>query len=263
MAKSKNSVKRVVVTPDKHFPLADFSAINVLCQAIEIVKPDVYIDLGDVGEWGGASHWKWKKKKRPPLEFIIDDIDQDIKDVNYGMDIIDESLDKVNCKEKHMIEGNHDDWMNRFVEEHPYLDYQFKNVVDLEGRNYKYHPCGLPPDQYLKIGKLSFYHGHHFASMHHARNHLMKLGGNIMYGHHHDIQQSSVTHMDGVKSAWSIGCLKDMESDKNSWLGGRPTNWSHAFSIVDFFEKGYFTVHVIQIIKGKTSLWGEILDGNA
>ena len=84
-----------------------------------------------------------------------------------------------------------------------------------------------------------------------------------MYGHHHDIQQSSITHMDGQKSAWSIGCLKDMSSEKNNWLGHRQHNWSHAFSIVDVYEKGFFTVHVIQIINGKTSLWGEVIDGNA
>ena len=254
----RTPVRRAIVTPDKHFPLADMPAINVVCQAIEIVKPDIYIDLGDVGEWHGASHWQWKKKKRPPVEYQLPSIEQDIKDVNKGMDIIDESLDKVNCEEKYMIEGNHDDWMNRFTEEHPYLDYKFKDVVNLKDRGYIFYPIG----KYLKMGKLYLYHGHHFASIHHARNHLNKLGCNIMYGHHNDLQQSSMTHMDGVKSAWSIGCLKDMSDEENQWLGNRKHNWSHAFSIVDFFENGYFTVHVIQIIKGKTSLWGEIINGN-
>ena len=122
MAKKKGVVKRAIVTPDKHFPLADMPAINVLCQAIEIVKPDIYIDLGDVGEWNGCSHWQWKKKKRPPLEYQLPFIKQDIEDVNEGMDIIDASLNKAKCKERHMIEGNHDDWMNRFVDEHPYLN---------------------------------------------------------------------------------------------------------------------------------------------
>ena len=203
MNKDKGVVKRVFVTPDKHFPLHDKKAINVVKKAIEIVKPDVYVDLGDVGEWHGCSHWQWKKKKRPPLEYQLPFIDKDIKDVNKGMDMIDESLDKANCTEKYMIEGNHDDWMNRFVDENPYL----------------------------------------------------------MYGHHHDIQQSSMTHMDGQKSAWSIGCLKDMRNEQNTWLGGRPINWSHAFAIVDFFTKGHFTVHVIQIIDGRTSLWGELING--
>ena len=258
MPKKKTPVRRTIVTPDKHFPLADMPAIKVVCKAIEILKPDAYVDLGDTGEWEGCSAWKWKKKKRPPLEYQIPAIEKDIIDVNKGMDIIDESLDKVNCYTKHFCEGNHDDWLNRFNDEHPYLNLSVKNAVRLKERGYSYHPSG----KYLKIGKLHFYHGHHYASVNHARNHLMKLGVNIMYGHHHDVQQASVTHMDGQKSAWSIGCLKDMSDEENKWLGYRKTNWSHAFSIVDFFESGYFTVHVIQIIKGKTSLWGEIIDGN-
>ena len=83
-----------------------------------------------------------------------------------------------------------------------------------------------------------------------------------MYGHWHDIQQMSATHIDGQKSAWSIGCLKDMSDASNEWLGGREHNWCHGFAIVDFFEKGYFSVHLMQIINGVTSLYGEKIDGN-
>ena len=248
-----------MVTPDKHFPLADMSAINVVCKTIELVKPDCYVDLGDVGEWEACSHWKWKKKKRPPLEYIIDDVDRDIVDVNKGMDVIDEALDKVNCKTKYITEGNHDDWMNRFVAENPYLKkYTFKNAVKLDERGYIYYPMG----KYLKLGKLFLYHGHHFASMHHAKNHLNRLGTNLMYGHHHDVQMASVTNMDGVKSAYSIGCLKDMSSEKNEWLNNKKHNWQHAFAIVDFYDKGRFTVDIVQIIEGKAMVWGNLIDGN-
>jgi hypothetical protein len=52
-----------------------------------------------------------------------------------------------------------------------------------------------------------------------------------------------------------------MSPEKNNWLGNRQHNWSHAFSIVDYYERGRFTVHIIQIINGKTSLWGELIDG--
>ena len=259
MAKKKMElVNRAIVTPDKHFPLHDKKAINVVCKAIKIVKPNIYIDLGDTGEWEHFSNHYWKGRNKKPMEDLIPLLDKEVKSVNKGMDIIDESLDKVNCYTKHFCEGNHEDWLNRFNEEHPYLDLSIYSALKLKERGYSYHPMG----KYLKIGKLHFYHGHHYASANHTRNHLMKLGVNIMYGHHHDVQQSSVTHMDGQKSAWSIGCLKDMSAEENKWLGHRKTNWSHAFSIVDFFESGYFTVHVIQIIKGKTSLWGEIIDGN-
>ena len=98
--------------------------------------------------------------------------------------------------------------------------------------------------------------------MFHARNHLTKLGCNLIYGHHHDLQQASITHVTGQKSAWSLGCLKDMTGENNRWLGGRKHNWSHAFAIVDFLENGYFIVHVIPIINGITSIYGEKIDGN-
>jgi len=251
-------IKRFVVTPDKHFPLHDQKSINIVCKTIEIVKPDAYIDLGDVGEWEGFSHWKFKNKKAPPLEFLIKDFKQDIKDVNKGMDQIDESLDKANCKEKYITEGNHDNWLNMAVEKYPYIpQYKFANAVNLADRGYTYYPFG----KHLRMGKLYFYHGHQYGGQYHASNHLRKLGCNVMYGHWHDLQQMSATHMDGAKSAWSIGCLKDMSPKSNNWLANRRINWAHAFAIVDFFNKGLFTVHIMQIINGKTSLWGELVEG--
>ena len=45
--RDKEIVKRVLVTPDKHFPLHDQPAINCLKKAMKIIKPDVYVDLGD------------------------------------------------------------------------------------------------------------------------------------------------------------------------------------------------------------------------
>ena len=259
MKNDKGVVQRAVVTPDKHFPLADIPAINCLKKTIEIVCPDIYIDLGDVGEWEAFSHWKYKRKKVPALEFLIDDFDRDVHYVNKGMDIIDESLDKVNCKERYITEGNHDNWLNDAVDKYPYIPkYKFANAVNLDARGYTYYPFG----KHLKIGKLYFNHGHQYGGMYHTSNHLRKLGCNVMYGHWHDLQQMSATHMDGPKSAWSIGCLKDMSGEKNEWLGNRKINWAHAFAIVDFFEGGHFTVHVIQIIDGQTSLWGELVDGN-
>ena len=59
-----------------------------------------------------------------------------------------------------------------------------------------------------------------------------------------------------------VGCLKDMSHEANQWLQHRDTNWAHAFAIIDFYDSGLFSVHIVQIINGKTSLWGEVLNGN-
>ena len=260
MPKQDNGVvKRVIVTPDKHFPLHDQKAINCLKKTIAIVRPDAYVDLGDVGEWEAFSAWKFKRRKAPPLEYLIDDFNRDVKDVNKGMDQIDEILDKVNCKEKYLTEGNHDNWLNYAVAKYPYIpQYRFASAVDLKGRGYKYYPMGK---KLKSLGKLTFYHGHECGGQYHAATHLRKKGTSYMYGHWHDLQHMTVTHDDGPKAAWSIGCLKDMSPKANEWLHHREVNWAHAFAIVDFFRGGLFTVHIIQIINGKTSLWGELIKG--
>ena len=63
--KDKGVVNRAIVTPDKHFPLHDKPSINVLCKTIEIVKPDIYVDLGDIGEWSAFQLGNTKERKHP------------------------------------------------------------------------------------------------------------------------------------------------------------------------------------------------------
>ena len=72
-------VKRAVIIPDQHFPLHDQSAVNVALQGLELIKPDIFINLGDVGEWDSVSAWKYKKVKHPPLEFQLPLIDEEIE----------------------------------------------------------------------------------------------------------------------------------------------------------------------------------------
>ncbi len=261
MAKlSKGIVDRAIVTPDKHFPLHDEAAINVVCQAIEMVKPKTYIDLGDTGEWELFSSHYWRDREKPPLEVLIPMLDEEVDKVNKGMDIIDYSLDKAKCRKRHFIQGNHEVWLDKFVVKHPYLpQYKTEKSLKLKQRGYKYWE--YISNKKLKIGKLNFTHGD-YVPIHHAKKHLASYKENIMYGHTHDLQRFTDTGLGGTQSAWSMGCLKDMSSDKNKWLRGNLHNWNHAFAIVDWFQNGDFKVEVVEIIKGRTTLWGKLLDGN-
>ena len=256
--KSKGVIERAIVTPDKHFPIHDKKAISVVCQAIEIVKTDTYIDLGDTGEWEHFSSHYWKGRSAKPMEDLIPLLDKDVSDVNAGMDIIDKSLDKVNCKERHFVQGNHEVWLDKFVVRYPYLkEYTTYNALRLKERGYKYHPYNRK--KLLKKGKLNFTHGK-YVPKYHAFKHLDMYGESIMYGHIHDLQRFTKTTAGGTISAWSLGCLKDIEADED-WLSGRLTNWNHAFAIIDWFKGGNYKVEVVEIIKGQTSLWGKLIEG--
>ena len=98
-----------------------------------MVKPDIYIDLGDNGEWSYFSTHYWRGRFAKPMEDLIPLLETDIKEVNAGMDWIDESLDKAGVKERHFVQGNHEVWLDRFVERYPYLDRLTTIGVKLEG----------------------------------------------------------------------------------------------------------------------------------
>ena len=251
--------KLAIVVPDQHFPIHDAPAVNCAIAAIEIVRPDSFINLGDVGEWESVSAWKWKGKKQPPLEYQIPIIEKDIDDVNMGLDLFDKALDKVKCTNRYMLEGNHDDWTNRFVERYPYMKhFAFKESCNLKKRGYHFYGYNKP----LKLGKLNFIHGA-YATVYHAKKHLEAYGSNIVYGHTHDVQRHSLTKLDsGTIGAWSMGCLKDMSAEKNKWLKGRLHNWNHAFGIITWHSNGNFQVETIEIQKGKCFVWGDEVDGN-
>ena len=256
---SRGVVRRAIVTPDKHFPVADMKAIDAVCQAIEIVKPDTYIDLGDTGDWEKFSNHYWKNREKPPMSILYKMYDKEIRQVNDGMDIIDKALDNVKCKERHFLEGNHEQWLDNVVIKYPYLThYKPENALRLEERGYKYWPR-IGKD--LEIGKITFIHGK-YVPIHHAKKHVVKYKCNIIYGHTHDVQRFTDTKKKHeVVTAWSLGCLKDLSPAKNGWLNGNLTNWSHAFAIVDWFSNGEFKVEVVEIKKGRTTVWGNLIEG--
>lgn len=255
--------KTVFVLPDQHYAPKDCPgggvdqrAESVALQALEIIKPDTFINIGDVGEWNSVSPWKYKRRKRPPLRYLMDDLDKDALAVNRGLDRWDSILDSVGCADRRMIQGNHEIWIDSMVDEIPQVGdtYLPKNLMRLDDRGYKYYPYGV--ENGFKIGHLNFYHGGHYTTVYHARKHLQELSASVMYGHTHDQQTSKMPTLGGYHGAWSIGCI--CKRDKE-FLKGRPTNWSHNFAIVHVEKNGTFHVEVVEIYNGRCYLWGQKL----
>ncbi len=168
-------MKRAIVIPDQHFPVHDEKAVKVVLEAIDFIKPDIFINLGDVGEWESVSSHKYKRRKQPPLEFVLPELDKEIIGVNKMIDQFDEVLDSVGCKERHILAGNHDEWLDSFVEAHPYLEeYKFRNACRWDERGYIYKKY----NEVLTLGKLSFIHGAYCGNNHgkkHLENYVLPL----------------------------------------------------------------------------------------
>ena len=270
MIRKNNILSRYVVIPDTHGGLVDRAAFECVLQAIEIVKPVGVIHLGDIGEWACVNHHRFKRIRTPDPHETAEGIRRETRIVRkYILDPLDAVCDKAKVKERHMLQGNHDVWIDRFVEVNPdYADttfdeatgYRFDQIIAWRKRGWKVTPCG----RLLKIGHLHFYHGHLYGGIYHARNHLLRMGVNIVYGHWHDFQAMHITHADGPKGAYSLGCLKRDDPEANAWLDNRPVNWAHMFGVIDFYQGGCFSVHPIPIIKGRCTLVGtdQVIDGN-
>ena len=247
--------ERVVVFPDIHFPNHDEKAFKCALNVIKAVKPTAFLLLGDTIDGESVSHWQWSKKKRPPLEYQLPAIKQEIKEGNKGLDRIDRVLDKVGCKKKQFAQGNHEKWFDHFVEENPYLEhYGSRRAFKFDERGYEWHKYG----EVFKVfgSKLHAYHGGHYMGIAHARTHALQLGCNIIYGHTHNSQKSTITHISGSHMAYSMGCLTDMTKD---YLKGRPTNWSHNVGLVDILNNGNFNLVVLDINDGITTYNGKII----
>ena len=254
----KKIKSKAIVFPDLHFPLHDEKAFQCALNVIKEVKPDVFICLGDFAEGEMVSHWRWSRRKRPPLEYQLPLIDQEADLVNLHLDMIDKVLKKVGCKRKYLAMGNHEAWYNNFVEENPFLDkYLPENLFKIEERGYEWHPYG----ELFQVegSKLWVYHGGHYTSVNHSRISVQNLGCNVIYGHTHDCQRSVMQHVSGVHIAQSMGCLCRI---KKSFLKGRKVNWTHNVGIIDFFNDRWFNLITLDIHNGTTTWNNKIIGGD-
>ena len=255
MPKEKKIRDIVVVFPDIHFPNHDEKAFKCALNVIKAVKPSAFLLLGDFADGESVSHWRWKRRKRPPLEYQLPEIDTEVKEVNKGLDRIDNVLESVGCAKKAVAQGNHEVWYDNFVEENPYLTkYTSKRIFKMVERGYKWTKYG----EYFKVfgSKLFAYHGGHYAGINHCRTHAQNLGASVIYGHTHDSQKAVVQHLSGSHMAHSLGCLTDFNK---GYLKGRPTNWSHNVAVIDIFSNGNWNMQVLEIHDGITSYGGQVI----
>ena len=253
-------MKTALILPDQHYAPpgdkaggVDPAAESVVLQAIKIVKPDIFVNLGDVIEADSVSHYRYKKVKRPPLEYQIAALEPELKAGNDGLDRFDKALDKVGCNERHLTFGNHDgNWLNDFVTTHPYLadKYAPDAAFKTKARGYKTYEYG----KMLRIGDVHYYHGGLYTGANLERDHALRLGANVVIGHHHHLGMCAVSHIDGPHACWCLGCICKLNKP---FLQNRKTTWQHGFGICHYDSSGKFLMEMIHIFSGTAYVYGK------
>jgi predicted phosphodiesterase len=203
-------------------------------------KPDFIVDLGDTLDLNYFSTYS-----RENLVVLGDcNWEEDVDLLNWELDY----FQKIVGGNYHWRLGNHDYRTVRMGERVPAfrdsLNYRKRFHVAARGIH-MYEPEDPP----TKIGKCNFIHGW-YTNLHHAKKHLERYSGNIVYGHVHKRQTFSKELVAEGKTihAWSLGCLCDKQPH---YAKGMPLHHEHGFGVLYVDEDGNFNFYPVDINGGK------------
>ena len=144
-----------------------------------------------------------------------------------------------------LIEGNHENRVERYIDAHPELD----GVLNLKHHLSKeVNPTWIPfwtEHEIWTVGKATFIHG--IGSAHRQNEAALRdYGTNVFMGHSHTMDSATLRYFgnDSTKVAHSLGCLCEYGQP---YLRNRPTRWIQGFAVFYFWPDGrfnYFPVHI-------------------
>lgn len=142
----QKQLEQVLLVPDTHRPYHDKKAWRLMLRVAKAIKPKHIIVLGDFADFYTVSSFS-----KDPVRAMT--LDQEIKDVNVGLD----ELDALGATNKLFIAGNHENRLERYlVDKAPEVSGLVKipQLFKLDDRGWKYTPYKSD----TKLGKLRLTH---------------------------------------------------------------------------------------------------------
>ena len=236
-------IKSVLFFTDPHIPLHDPKLFKGLFQYLKANPQDEIICGGDLMDFSQISHHNSRNLKALTDTTILEDYQT-----------ANRLLDQLQFSSPHskivLIEGNHDERILRYIEEHPQTEglLEIPKALSLKDRGIEWVPFWSKGSIY-SVGHANFIHGLYVNELH-SKKHLLAYQNNIFYGHTHDIQcYSLVTHGEGktrVGQSCGCTCLYDQ-----NYTQGNPTKWQQAFVQFYFYPNGNFQYYVVRVFNGK------------
>lgn len=245
-----NGITHGVGVFDPHFPYEDRKSFDAVLKYIDETKPQVFIFGGDIVDLDIVSN----KAKRREIEGK-----RLAKDFMYARTRMAEIAQAIPDATLFALEGNHDERMERYIDDNPELE-GIMEVPRMLGMDEPDCPWVWIPSwrkgDILQIGKAHFIHGYSQAD-HHAKKTVSDYGVNIFYGDMHDIQRYSKIMQgdDSTIMAQSCGCLCRYDMP---YLLGKPTRWQRGFLDIYWRPNGQFWHNVIPIFNNEFVANGKV-----
>lgn len=236
---------KTVVLPDIHLDDSGYSkSYQLVKDFLTEYKPNQIVLLGDFMDCTSVSHWLENKHLTLENKRFLKEVAFANKELDY--------LQKW-CKNIVYLEGNHEYWVNMYIEKNPQLQgiLELPTVLDLEKRNIKW----VELNKLYKLGKVYFTHGY-LATKYHATKMLHSYGCSIIYGHTHNTQSAQLNmKMQEPIMAWGLGCLC---SHSPEYRKNMPSNWIDQFGILESDDTGRFNFYPVNITDGQFIYGGKL-----
>jgi len=222
--------KTLIAFGDLHIPDHNPVAVELLCKAVELVKPDILICLGDLLDCNQFSSY--------PPTFGVEETDY-ADDVVLACKILDRLQDS--CGRLVMIEGNHEQRIARYAAN----DRKGKGTYTMLAPHIVL-PKGRRRCRYVQMGERDFYkitpqlwvtHGWSYAKNAVGIHMDIAQGHSVIFGHTHrcDMRVFPIRATCGASvTAISGGCLCNL---RPLYRSGKPVDW------VNGFVQGYIGKH--------------------
>lgn len=226
--------KSIGVLSDIHFPYHDRSALTRALKGIKDFEVDaIYLNGDTIDAYQLSRHEKNKLNRSFKYEvdmtkLFFSELRSQFPDIDIYYKV-----------------GNHDSRFNKYINENAEQlqgIIGFEDVMKLRDYRIKY----VPSETKAIFGKLNILHGHELpvkGATNHARTIMLKVMSNVLVGHFHRTDHSSIRDLDGsVYAVFATGCLCKL-NPKYMPIN----NWNHGYAIIEKDREGNFEVHNRQL----------------
>ena len=202
--------KHVVVVPDTQYPFIHRRSERAVQAFVRDQKPDAVVHIGDFADFYSFGSYR----KSPGQARVWLD-----KELKVSRAKLTEWRELAPKAEYHLIEGNHEDRVRRYLADHAYecfgVDhYNVERLLETRERGWEYHGPYPRAGMWLgKYGGIWACHGKFVLqhSAYTARKHVERMGLSVIYGHTHRLGAYFRTHTLTGRHyvGYEVGCLCD------------------------------------------------------
>ena len=246
------NVSRTIVLADLHYPEHDQPSWDAVQNYLKYNDVDQLIFLGDNLDCQQVSRHTVGKPRLRRRGGYFKDIE------GFKLDIL-KPLDKLlkgSCK-KVFFMGNHEDWMEDYLDENPELEgaLGIADNLELKERGWKVVPCG----GIHEVGRIALVHGDQVgANVYVAKKLVDTFCQTSIMGHVHTFSTFTKTSVIKARSKWlgiTLPCLCTLAPNYSK---GRNNSWLNGFGVIESWGEGFGNIYVPIIINGKFSFGGHI-----